>query len=401
MYHATKHVTDTLGLPEGTTIEFLRKGTALTPDKFVAVRANEMYEDIGAMWAGERTHVRPAWMMAGHVHVFPVHGKNPVMVLTKFESEAIREGEAPPSECAKNRATFHDKLISNKVKKFRGETAISALTKYRITAPTKTIEDLAAAAHQNIFLSTNGHHVEGMAVAHAHLDDGAVQQARDAGALVMPLDDIRTSRNAARQLTIRAQGPVNPDLFYNFITQLQAGGKTLDIPDLEPCFATYRTHNCVRMTLNKPVDGNMLRIIRVKLPANCIALTDVPLDVWAPSAGGDAERKTSKAPRPPTSKPKAQPAKPRVETPPGKKLVRLAANFEPHPMEFAIVAKAIGAELVRIEHTRYTAFPLACMVTFPEKEDITELLKEEFVVEVEGAPETGSWRCWLQGQAWV
>ena len=393
-YLPTKYVTDSFNLPADKGIPFLRKDSPLLPDAIYAVRSNEAFEDAGAAWANERTYVRPAWTRAREIHIIPTHDKNPIILLRGFEEKAIQEGAKPPSECAKHRTHFHDNVkLSQKKKKFRKEDdTIKEDPLYRITGPTKVIESIAKNATAKNYWSTNGHHVEGMSVAHGNLPDDFVQKIREAGALVMPYSDIVTSKHADRQLTIRAKGAIDPSVFYNFILKLQAADKSLDVPELAPCFATFRTYNCVRMTLNKPVDPNMLRIIRVKLPPNCVALTDVPLDVWAPSAGGDAERKTSKAP------PQNQP---RLETPEGKKMVRLAADFEPHPEEFAIVAEIIGASLVRIENNRYTVRSRACMGTFPQEADISELLEGPFVVEIGNRPVKGTWKCYLQGQAWV
>ena len=395
-YIPTKYVSETLTLPADKGIPFLRKDSPLLPDAIYAVRSNEAYEDAGAAWANERTYVRPAWTRAREIHIIPTHDKNPIILLRGFEDKAICEGAKPPSECAKHRAHFHDNMkMSKKKKKFRAETdTIKEDPLYRITGPTKVVESIAKNATAKNYLATNGHHVEGMSVAHGNLPDDFVQMIREAGALVMPYSDIVTSNHAARQLTIRAKGTIDANVFYDFILKLQAADKSLDIPDLAPCFATFRTYNCVRMTLNKPVDPNMLRIIRVKLPPNCVALTDVPLDVWAPSAGGDAERKTSKVPR-------SKENQPRLETPEGKQLVRLSADFQPHPEEFAIVAETIGASLVRVENNRYTVRPRACMVTFPQEADISELLEGPFVVEIGDRPVKGSWKCYLQGQAWL
>ena len=396
MYQPTKFVTENLNLPADKGIPFLRKDTPLLPEAIYAVRANDTYQDAGAAWSNERMYVRTAWLRAREIHIIPTHDKNPIILLRGFEDKAIQEGAKPPSECAKHRTHFHDNAkLSKKKKKFRKEDdTIKEDPFYRITGPTKVLESIAKSATAKNYWATNGHHVEGMSVAHANLPDDLVQKIREAGALVMPYNDIVTSNHADRQLTIRAKGGIDATVFYDFILKLQAADKSLDVPDLAPCFATFRTYNCVRMTLNKPVDPNMLRIIRVKLPPNCVALTDVPLDVWAPSAGGDAERKTSKVPRTTESKP-------RLEIPEGKKLIRLAADFPPHPEEFALVAETLGASLVRVENNRYTVRPMACMVTFPQEADISELLEEPFVVEIGNRPVKGTWKCYLQGQAWV
>uniref|UniRef100_A0A7S1R3T5 Uncharacterized protein n=1 Tax=Neobodo designis TaxID=312471 RepID=A0A7S1R3T5_NEODS len=88
----------------------------------------------------------------------------------------------------------------------------------------------------------------------------------------------------------------------------------------------------------------------------------------------------------------------RIDTPPGKVVARLAADYQPHPEEFALVAQSIGAELVRVDEAKSTIRPMSCTVTFPEEKDLSELLGDPFVVELGDRPPCGSWICRLQGQ---
>ena len=395
---APKWVTEHLNVPEGTEYEFLRpsmqqqgSNPLLRPTDAFAVRFNEKYHDPGAALQGERIYVRKAMLRAGSIDVFPINGKNPVMIIRDFQAGPIT-GNQPSLTLAKNRVQWHTPPTSGK--RLKTQASKPNAKQYRITAPAETTNTLAAGATTDMHFATNEHHVPGMLVAHAYLSDDAVQVARDAGALIMDLNNIVTSENDACMITIRAEKKIDCNAVYNFATRLQNADPSLGIEGLEKSQATYRTYNCVRMTMPRAITPEFLRNLRKKLPPDTVALTDVPLNMWA-SSRNEAPR----APRPPRA---PKPAKPRSDAPEGTRTYHFACDHVPHPEEFNILANALGGTLVEVANSRYTTRPMACKVAVDKDKDISEFLEEAgFEIEFGDGMSDGRWRGWPVGRNFV
>jgi hypothetical protein len=380
-------ICEKLDIPFGTTIPWLRAEdrTPITSDSVYAVCANEYYRDFAALTEGERMYFRKASLRAGTINTFRFHGKHPVTILSAFEAENIRMAELSPTECVKLRGTFHAQPTT------KSFTAVAPNTNtrfFRITGPVVDIQRIAENAVPEMHLRVTPHHVPGVQVAHMYLTSLAVEQLRkNTGALIEDLDHIETSVASAKQITIRANNrSVADGTVALFALRIQRADPSLGIEGLEPSFATLRTHNCCRLTLNMPITEHVMQQIRIKLPTGCLAFSDTPLNAWA-GKPGDKQRAGLNIPR-----------APRVEVPEGTKLIRLAADHQPHPDMFAVVAAAIGGVIHSISDSRFTTRPMSCFVAIPKDKDTSDITAEPFVVDCDTG---GSWRAWESGQAWV
>ena len=379
----------------GDKIEWLRATTVLGPETVVAIRANEAYKDSGAFINGERHYVRAAMLRAGTIDVIRVHAKNPVIVLRNFSPTEIKQDNSPSAiVAAQGRVAWH---ASPRGKKITLQRAIPTTPQYRITAPVDIVQRLLENGTPEMCVKVGDHHVQGIAVAHAYLLPEAVQHARDAKALITDLDNIVTSTNEAKQITIRATGKINPNIVYDFAARLQNADPSLGIEGLQKCEATYRTHNCVRMTMANDITPQLLREIRLKLPPETRVFTDVPIDVWGP--GRDDAPRAPRGPRKPRE-PKA-PKHHDPDIPEGYRLLRAAADYAPHPATFGALAEAIGGKLISVDNSRFTTRPMGCKIAVPADMDLSEYLEAAFTLESETGESPGVWKFWLSGQMYV
>lgn len=380
------HIAAALNMPATETIEWLRgvqKQPPLTKASTVAVRLNEKYEDGFAVICGERIYTRQAMLRANEIFIFPIYSKNPIAILRNFEAAPITSPGQSSLQLAVDRCKFIQRKPPKQVALKRAQ---NTTPEYRITGAAAAVQAFLAHAKPDWIAKTNEHHVEGFVVAHAYLTEVEVDIARATeGVMIEKRKNIETGNSRAKQLTIRANSKnVAANTVFNFCLKIQNAHESLGIDELEVCYATFRTHNCVRLTLNCTLTSNMMQRIRMLLPENCSAFSDVPLSVWAPSAGGGK----SKSVAPP------RPSMPKV--PVGKKTLRLAANYQPHPTTFALVAEALGGELVTVENSHFTTRPMACIIAFDKDADTDSITAEEFAID-----EQGSWRAWTSGRAWV
>jgi hypothetical protein len=380
-------ICDKLGIAFGTTIPWLRAEdrTPITSDSVFAVCANESYRDFAALTEGERMYVRKAILRAGSINTFRFHGKHPVMILNAFEAENIRMAESSPTECAKVRGQFH---IQPATKSFSAAAPNTDTRFYRITGLTPDIQKMADNAVPEMHLRISAHHVPGVHIAHLYLNSTGVDELRKhTQALIEDLDHIETSVASTNQITIRANNrSVADGTVAQFALRIQRADPSLGIDGLGQCFATLRTHNCCRLTLNMPITEHVMQQIRIKLPTGCLAFSDTPLNAWA-GKPSDKQRAGLNIPR-----------APRVEVPEGTKLIRLAADHQPHPDMFAVVAAAIGGKIHTISDSRFTTRPMSCFVAIPKDKDTSDITAEPFVIDCDKG---GSWRAWESGQAWV
>jgi hypothetical protein len=386
-FRPPKWICEILGIEFGTVIQWLRSEdrTPITAGAMYAVCANEFYRDFAALTEGERMYVRKAILRAGSINAFRFHGKHPVVILSAFEAENIRMAELSPTECAKVRGKFH---IQPAIKSFSAVAPNTDTRFYRVTGPTVDIQKVAENACAEMYLRITAHHVPGVQVAHMYLNSASVEQLRQhPDVLIEDMDHIETSAASAKQITIRANNrSVADGTVAIFAVRIQKADPSLGIDGLEPCFATLRTHNCCRLTLNMPVTEQVMQQIRIKLPAGCLAFSDTPLNAWA-GKPGDKQRAGLNIPR-----------APRVQVPEGTKLIRLAADHQPHPDMFAVVAAAIGGVIHSVSDSRFTTRPMSCFVAIPKDKDTSDITAEPFVVDCDKG---GSWRAWESGQAWV
>ena len=129
-------------------------------------------------------------------------------------------------------------------------------------------------------------------------------------------------------------------------------GAFLDLGiDLQAKGATtcLRTHGTLRVTWPTKVTPQLVREIRVAHPLLRV-YTDTPLNAWAAAT---------------------EPVQ-RQPVPEGKKLIKISADYFPHPKEFHAVAAIIGGTIHQVRSSKYTDKPMACLCAVPSSFNVSE-----------------------------
>jgi len=304
------------------------QGHQLTPQDTYAVRLNETYQDVGAALEWERIHVRAAMLRAEKMYFYKCSAKNPILVLHGFAAFNLRDGNDRVTDSAKKRCITVTPFTN--IIKVKSSIATQTRKLYRATGTVEMLQRLAASPlyKQEMHMTTKDSHIEGFAVAHLYLTDVELTAVRDL-ALLEDISNIHNSANEKRQVTIRKNGATLE--LVQIALRLQATGVT----------ACLRTHGTVRVTFPREVNARTLQELRVKNPTVRF-FTDTPVSVWG------------------TNRVETPIEKPPVPT--GKKLMKISADYLPHPDHFKTVATHFKGTVHQIRPSKYTDRPMSCLI---------------------------------------
>jgi hypothetical protein len=312
----------------------------LGANDIVAARCNETYKGRSALMEGERRYVRQALLRANYILVYKCSGKNPIVIMQGFEAESIINQNGRTIDAAKDRVRFIYPPKFAQAELTAGfETNVHL---FRVIGSKKDIESIWQNNPTSSPIDATGmkeHHIKGLFIAHMWLTSKQLHFVRDRVS-VERMDHIVDDIAMTRQITIRTTGQ-NSDVYQLARAVQKKFPKSL---------TSVRTYGTVRVTLAEEATHDVINKVRAALPAVRI-FTDTPLNVWARDSA-DADR------------PAAPPRKVKP-TPAGKKIVKIAADYLPHPSHFHAVAKHIGGELHNVGNNSYTPVSMTGLVAVP------------------------------------
>ena len=320
---------------------FLRpsKDMKFKKDSVYAVRGNEKYQSISAMFFSERSYVRDAMLHAGRIVFYSKPGENPIVVLSQFEELAITGAVGTRAvDLVATRTTtvlpHREKSITIKIPEVKKSEATRVV---RIVADSEAIAKLASHADAAMSLSIKDSHVEGVAIATATLTEKNVQDVRSRGFLAMPLEDIVGDEKNECKFTVRFNSDTP-------VSNVLAAGKAIQ-DSFKGAAALFRTYNALRVTMLDKLTAETLNQIKTLTKAPFL-LPDHPVNAWS----------TPKAARPTTEEdaPAAQ----------GKIKRILRANFLCTAREITEVAKQLQAEIHSTVSSKYTDVAMSTVVVF-------------------------------------
>ena len=118
---------------------------------------------------------------------------------------------------------------------------------------------------------------------------------------------------------------------------------------------------CVAMRCE--VTQEVLKALRQQLPTFRM-FTDVPINIWAP-APGDGTIGPINVPHAP------KPQQPRKPLSNDRRLVRVAADYEPHPDSFNKIAEFFKGSVHNIREPRFTDRPMDALISIPKDADVS------------------------------
>jgi hypothetical protein len=378
-FEVTKEHRKILDLPASVThIPFLipskGQGTDVTGDSIVAVRLNERYEDATAIANGERTNTRKLMLRAGKCVVITCSGKNPILFMTDFATDQITDGIKRACDACADRVTFVEHRNRPQIALMDTETP-DGRRDFRITGTIEEMDKLMAELCTDDWKKQQRpHHVSGLGVLHAYLTPEELKKVQAKKVAVELKKNIVSSGSKSRQLTIR-KTDASPDAMFELTHKLQTG---MIIPTIsKSATATFCTHGTIRVTLDVEVTAEVLKALRQQLPAFRM-FTDVPINVWA-SAPGDGTIGAINVPRPP----KPQPVRKPLSN--DHRLVRVAADYEPHPDAFTKIAEFFKGSVHNIREPRFTDRPMDALISIPKDTDIKTYIAEGFAIDTRGS----------------
>jgi hypothetical protein len=318
------------------TIPFYRPalGHQLTQEALYAVRLNEAYADVGAVLEWERIYVRTAMLRAERIAFYHCSAKNPILLLGKFSPTNISSGGRAADD-AKNRTTTV--CPATNVVPITLPKPVSHL--FRLTGPTTVMQGVAGGAAKENYFTAKDSHMPGFSVGHCYMTEEQLAVMR-ATLCVEKMENIVTSSNAKRQFTMRAEGRDAAAKLVAAALRLQASG----------ALTCLRTFGTLRVTMPSDVTPEVLRKLKID-NQGCRFYTDTPLNVW-----GTQRQETEK-----------------IAIPQGQKLIRVSADYLPHPDEFAAVAAFLGGSVHEIRGSRFTDRPMSCTVVVPSSLEVGPL----------------------------
>jgi hypothetical protein len=340
----------------------------------LAVRLNENYEDAHAIVQGERSYVRPYTLRAQDIVVMKTGGKHPIMFMTGFATDQITDGTKRACDAAADRIVFAE---NKKLPKIDVNSTIPQdRLDYRIIGPidemNKIIDELCT---DEWMKQMRSHHVNNVGVLHAYLTPQDLRKVREKKVSVELKQNIVSSVNKARMLTIR-KTDATADQMFELAQKLQTGKV---IPAVSASATScFRTHGTLRVTLDVEVTSAVLKALRENLTGFRL-FTDVPVNVWA-SAPGDGNAGTINVPRAPRPRPAHKPLSN------DRRLVRISADYEPHPSAFAKIAEFFKGSVHNIRDPRFTDRPMDALISVPKDADYSTYIAEGFAID-----EGGSW----------
>lgn len=308
-------------------------GHELKKEATFAVRCNENYADIAAAFEWERAYVRAALLRCKSIFFYRCSAKNPIIIMKGFEAESISTNGVRAADAAKKRTI----VIRPKTEVTQHKLAIEINPLYRITGPTAQIEEfikLPVATGEDVCATVKPHHVAGLSIAHAFLNLSQVAHLKRTVCVEL-LSNILTSEKQNQQMTIRGE----TSSLAKIAMDLQKLG----------AFSSLRTHGTLRVTMPKAVDTKLVNEIKIKYGVK--VFTDTPVNVW--SAGRPESDVQNQVPE-------------------GKKLVKVAADYMPHPAEFKAVAAHLKGTLHSVRPSKFTDKPMACLVLVDSSFDLSQ-----------------------------
>lgn len=329
-------------------------------DTVVAVRNNEKYEDVEAIFNGERHYVRAAMMRAGKIFLYLCPGKNTIMVMCNF---AFQPWTATQNsrliDGIRNRTVvvqpFKSKTIQVPFKSPESIVRLAVLTK-ETPALMKVAQDL------KFEVSAREGHVPDTHIITAVLNKVGVEKIREMVSS-MPLSYITSSKNAKKQLTVRSKVEVSTEKLLQTCINIQR-----TIPGAHAIMQTFRT---IRIALPHDVQLKHLKQFRSMLdlnPNNTVAFAD-DMPAQERVTIDDDERLN-------------------VNIPAQGPTALLLANHLPTRREFEQVAKHLNATIVILGSSKFTDCVMSCVIAFPKETDEAKM-QELFDSKIE--TEMGSW----------
>jgi hypothetical protein len=312
------------------------QGHQLMPQDTYAVRLNEAYVDIGAALEWERIYVRAAMLRAEKMFFYKCSAKNPILIMHGFSAFNIRVGNDRVTDSAKTRCITVTPF-TNIVKATTSITA-NKFRLYRATGTTEMIQHLAAKSLPENHLATKDSHMEGCATAHLYLTETQVLDVVKI-AMIEDMSHIISSTKETHQVTIRKNGATRE--LIQLAMKLQEHGAT----------TCLRTHGTIRATFERAVNARTLQELRVKHPTVRF-YTDTPVSVWGQTRQED------------------QPERKPVPT--GKKLMKISADYMPHPDHFQVVATHFKGIVHQIRPSKFTDRPMSCLIVVDASTPTTE-----------------------------
>jgi hypothetical protein len=350
------------------------KDTKIHYKSMFAVRLNEAFEDAFAIISGERTYSRQLMLRAEQIIIIATNSKNPIMFMSGFATDQITDGTKRACDACAERMTFVQRkqrptiaIADTAIPQDRNDFRVIGT----IEEMNKLMQELSNAEWKS---QQRAHHVEGLGVLHAYLTPEELQKVQSKKVSVELKKNIVSSVNMTRQLTIRKTNATSDEMF-DLARKLQTGKI---IPAIsKSATTTFRTHGTLRVTLDVAVTPEVLKALRQQLPTYRM-FTDVPINVWAP-APGDGTVGTINVPRP--SKP--QPV--RKPLPNDRRLVRIAADYEPHPDTFTKIAEFFKGSVHSIREPRFTDRPMDALISVPKDVDYSSFIAEGFAIDARGS----------------
>ncbi len=129
------------------------------------------------------------------------------------------------------------------------------------------------------------------------------------------------------------------------------------------------------MTLDVEVTPEIVKAARDRVAefgAEFRVFTDTPLNVWAAGPPGPSQQR----------RPKPAPIRKPIAN--NNRLVRIAADYEPHPEAFERIAAHFGGKVHNVREAKYTDRPMDALISIPKDTDVTNMIENGFAIDEEG-----------------
>jgi hypothetical protein len=352
-------------------VKFLRgknnpDGQKLTKKTVVAVRCNEHFEDGGALVEGERAYVREALLSANQIHVFRAQSKHPIIIMHDFQEQQITSPQLRACDAAKQRIQFHTKPAVGV--RMNLATRDPSRKEVRITGSAAVVDELLSNAPAEWAAIARDFHVSDTKTLAAFMTGDERDAVAKKSVSIELKQHIVRSGHATRALTIRKTN-ASTNAMFELASRLQMGKV---IPGHSKCAtSTLRTHGTLRVTLDAVITPEIVKALREALPDHRI-FTDTPINVWA--GGNEAAPHTR--PRKPA------PVRKSIDT--GHRLVRIAADYEPHPSAFESIAKSLKGKVHNIREPKFTTRAMDALISIPKDTPVDQMIDQGFAIDEEG-----------------